>query len=124
MNRFCQDCSAAFEVSAGDLEFYDRISPEINGRVAVIPPPARCPDCRQRRRLLWRNERHLYPDTCDLCGKSILSLYSPDKHQPVYCHECWWSDGWDAAAYGRNFDFSKSFSEQFRALQQDVPRLQ
>src|SRR6185295_14940235 len=41
----------------------------------------------------------------------------------VYCSDCWWSDRWDPLSYGRDFDFSRPFFDQFRELQDVVPRL-
>jgi hypothetical protein len=41
---------------------------------------------------------------------------------PVYCHECWWSDKWDSLKFGKEYDFSKNFFEQFAELQREVPR--
>ncbi len=78
---------------------------------------------RHRRRLAYRNERTLYQDVCDLCKKNIISLYSPDKNATVYCQTCWWGDGWDARSYSQDYDFSKPFFEQFKELQDRVPRL-
>ncbi|MFH0769860.1 MAG: hypothetical protein V1926_00610 [Candidatus Peregrinibacteria bacterium] len=123
MTQTCRQCSAPFEVTPADLAFLAKISPVFCGKKFTIPPPTLCPDCRQQRRLLWRNERNLYRRTCDLCKKSIISQYSPDKPFTVYCTECWWSDKWDPMSFGRDFDFSKPFFEQFRSLQVKVPRL-
>ncbi len=41
----------------------------------------------------------------------------------MYCNECWWGDGWDPAAYGVDFDFTRPFFEQFHELQLQVPRM-
>ena len=70
-----------------------------------------------------RNERTLYRRNCDLCGKSTVTIYSANKPYKVYCHECWWGDDWDFASYGRDFDFSRPFFEQFSELQKEVPRI-
>lgn len=76
-----------------------------------------------RRRASFRNERSLYVRTCNLCKKSIVSIFSPDKTYPVYCIDCWWSDRWDSMQYGRAFDFNSSFSEQWGKLFDAVPKL-
>ena len=52
----------------------------------------------------------------------MISLYSEDKPVTVYCHDCWWKENWDADDYGREFDFSRPFFEQFQELQLAVPR--
>lgn len=76
-----------------------------------------------QRRMTFRNERVLYKDVCDLCKKSMLSMYSLDKPFTVYCKDCWYGDGWDPFQYGRDYDFNKSFFEQFHNLLKGVPRL-
>ena len=70
-----------------------------------------------------RNEWGLYHRKCDLTGKQIISMFSPDKPYTVYDQSDWWSDAYDPLAYGRDFDFSKPFFEQFRALNLAVPKL-
>lgn len=122
LTQSCKTCKKSFTVTDEDLAFYDRVSPICSGEKVQIPPPTCCPDCRQQRRLPFRNERKLYSDQCDLCKKNIVSLYSPDKPYLVYCLSCCWSDTWDARTYGRDFDFSRSFFEQFKELQLQVPR--
>ena len=52
-----------------------------------------------------------------------MTIYSANKPYKVYCHECWWGDDWDFASYGRDFDFSRPFFEQFSELQKEVPRI-
>ena len=67
---------------------------------------------------------HEYKRTyCDFCKRKIISLYSPDNKQVIYCNKCWWSDEWDPKAYARDFDFTKPFFEQFVELRQEVPTL-
>lgn len=110
----CQSCKNQFLIETEDFNFYERIK---------VPPPKWCPDCRQQRRYSWRNERVLYRRNCDLCGKSTVTIYSPNKPYKVFCPPCWWSDKWNAADYARDFDFSKPFFEQWQELQLQVPRI-
>lgn len=106
-----------------DLALLDKLSPVFAGKKFSIPPPSLCPDCRQQRRLLWRNERSLYRRLCDRCKKSIVSMYPASAPFPVYCTECWWSDGWDPRSFGRDVDFARPFFPQVKELQNVVPRL-
>lgn len=69
-----------------------------------------------------RNEWKLYPRKCDATGEAILSAYSSDAPFPVYKNSVWWGDTWDATKYGRDFDFSRPFFDQFYELIQVVPR--
>lgn len=119
--KTCQHCSASFPITDKDMEFYEKVSPVFSGKKYSIPTPTLCPDCRQQRRLSFRNERKLYKRKCDATGRDIISIYSPDKPFKVYHQDFWWSDKWDAMEYGRDFDFSKSFFEQFQELNHTVP---
>jgi len=123
MFKQCKNCQQSFEIIDEDLKFYEKVSPEFCGKKYLIPAPSLCPECRQQRRLTFRNERKLYKRKCDLCKKDIISIYSPDKKYIVYCPDCWWSDKWNDLEYGKNYDFNKSFFEQFNKLMLSVPRL-
>ncbi len=87
----------------------------------MIPAPKLCPDCRQQRRLSWRNERSLYKRKCDATGKDIVSIYSPDKPHTIYNQEFWWSDNWDALDHGINYDENAGFFSQFSHLLHQTP---
>jgi hypothetical protein len=127
----CKKCNSKFDITDKDLEFYDKISPvflspdstESGLKKFQIPTPNFCPDCRQQRRLSFRNERSLYRRKSDGTGKDIISMYSPDKNVKVYENSYWWSDNWDAISYGRDFNFDKTFFEQFDELLKEVPKI-
>ena len=113
-SKICQNCKKDFTIDSEDFNFYKKIK---------VSAPTLCPLCRQQRRYAWRNERNLYRRNCDLCQKSMVTIYSPNKPYKVYCHACWWGDGWDSISFGRDFDFSRPFFEQFAELQREVPRM-
>ena len=110
----CQNCKKDFIIEPDDFSFYEKIK---------VPPPTFCPECRYIRRLLDRNEYNLYKRKCDATGKTIISIYRPDVPFPVYEQEYWKSDAWDALQYGRDFDFARSFFEQYEELRRVVPHL-
>ncbi len=114
MNKTCQNCKAEFRIEPDDFVFYKKIN---------VPEPTLCPDCRQQRRLAIRNERVFYNRTCDSCKKQTIAYHPPDRKQVVYCPECWYSDKWNPFDYGRDFDFTRPFFDQFRELYQVVPTL-
>ncbi len=87
--RNCKNCQKDFTIEEEDFNFYERIK---------VPAPSWCPECRQFRRYAWRNERTLYRRNCDLCQKSTVTIYSPNKPYKVYCNECWWGDDWDSSS--------------------------
>jgi hypothetical protein len=66
--RQCQNCKQQFTIEPDDLSFYHKMG---------VPAPNLCPDCRIKRKLLFRNELTLYKRKCDLCGRSIVSMYDP-----------------------------------------------
>ena len=120
--KICTHCGAPFDVTDTDLEFYKKVSPVFGGKKYQIPTPTFCPDCRQQRRLAFRNRRKLYKRTCDLTGDSILSQFSPNARVPVFRAREWESDAFDAGDYARNFDFSDTFFKQFEVLFWTVPQ--
>ncbi len=121
--KACQHCSSQFEIKDKDLQFYDKISPIFNGVKYQIPEPKLCPLCRQQRRLVFRNESNLYKRNCSMCSKNMVSIYPENSEFPVYCQECYWSDKCDAMDHATDFDFSKTFAENFNELQKKVPRV-
>ncbi len=123
MQKTCAQCSAPFEITSEDLQFYADVSPVVGGTRLDIPAPEQCPDCRCQQRLLFRNDMILYHRKSDLSGKQIVSIYAPDKPYIVYDQDEWWSDRWDECSFGRPFDFSKTFTEQFAALNRAVPHM-
>lgn len=119
----CKKCWASFSITDKDLEFYDRISPVFNWKKYLIPSPTFCPWCRKIRRLSFRNERKLYKINSHISWKPIISCYHPDSWYKVLSWEEFWSDSWDWMDFGRDFDFSRWFFEQFGELMKEVPRM-
>jgi hypothetical protein len=56
-----------------------------------------------------------------MCGEQVVSLYHKDTPRVVYCLPCWWSDKWDGLDYGREYDPSRSFFEQYFELLKELP---
>lgn len=110
----CAKCSIDFEITSQDQVFYDKIK---------VPEPSLCHQCRNQHRMSFRNERNLYQRNCDSCKKQFLSIYEAKRSFPVYCHDCWWSDQWDALQFGQAYDENRSFFEQAKDLFNKVPHL-
>ncbi len=117
----CIYCDSSFDITDRDLEFYDKISPVFAWKKYQIPTPTLCPDCRQQRRLSFRNERKLYKGKCISTWKEIISIYSPDKELKNYETKVWWSDKWDTMDYWVEFDFNITFFEQYKKLLITIP---
>ena len=111
--KSCKSCSQNFTIEDLDKAFYTKIK---------VPEPTHCPECRLQRRIVFRNERNLFRRQCDLCKNQIVSTFDADTPFQVYCPDCWWSDKWDTEKYGRDFDFSRPFFEQFEDLMRVVPK--
>ena len=121
MVNSCNSCGNQFEVSQEDLALLDKFAPVHKSKKYSIPSPVDCPDCRQIRRMSFRNEQKLYHRTCDITGKTIISIFSPDSPYKVCDKEVWYSDQFEAKEYGQNYDFDKPFFEQFKQLSLRVP---
>ncbi|PID70079.1 hypothetical protein CSB37_03655 [bacterium DOLZORAL124_38_8] len=145
IERTCRQSGEKFEITKTDLKFYAKmgvitaeqleklaslpVDESVSVREEKIPQellvglPTLCESERQRRRMCWRNERKLYQRKCDGTGKTMVSVYDDKTSFPVYSQDYWWSDNWDATDYGKDFDFSKPFFEQFQSLLQTVPQI-
>ncbi len=112
--KTCQNCKKEFTIEPDDFAFYEKIK---------VPAPTFCPECRQIRRMVFRNERTLYKRKCEAPGHSeeTFSVFSPDNPQKVYCHKAWWGDSWDGITFGRDYDFKKPFFSQIQELWREVP---
>ena len=73
--RKCKKCKEEFILDQDDFGFYEKMN---------VPVPKICPDCRFKMRAIWRNERTLYNRTCNLCSRSIISMYNPNSPYTVY----------------------------------------
>lgn len=110
----CKACKNNFEITQKDQAFYDKMK---------VPGPTLCPECRNQRRMSFRNERNLYQRKCDLCSKTFISIYEANRSFPVYCYDCWWSDKWDALKYAQKYNNGRSFFEQLNELFNKVPHI-
>ena len=110
--RQCQNCEQKFVIEPEDFQFYEKMK---------VPAPTFCPECRLQRRLLFRNDHTLYRRKSDYSDEVIFSMYSKDSPVKVWPREVWLSDALDAMKYGRDYDFSRSFFEQLKELENDVP---
>ena len=112
MQKICKTCDKNFEIDKEDLNFYEKMK---------VPPPTFCFPCRLQRKLVFRNERGLYNAICDLCKKSTLSIIPNNKSNLVYCVSCWVSESWQAEDFGIDYNFTKTFFQQFNELLHSVP---
>jgi hypothetical protein len=110
--RICQNCKGNFIIEPDDFGFYEQMK---------VPPPTWCPKCRRLRRFAWTGYHILYKRPCAWTGEQCISIYHPDSPYTTYKQEIWWSDKWDPKTYGKDYDFSRSFFEQYDELLKSVP---
>src|SRR3989344_6684657 len=111
-NKICQNCQKDFTIEPDDFGFYEKIK---------VPPPTFCPECRFQRRMSWRNDWHLFKKKEERNGEQIFSFLPQESPAKIYDRDFWISDSWDPTEYGREYDFSRSFFEQFKELLYSVP---
>ena len=112
--RQCQNCKNDFTIEPDDFGFYEKIK---------VPPPTFCTECRTIRRLCWRNEMSLFKRKCNVPGhdEMLISFIPTDEKVIVYDSKSWWGDGWDPLSYGQEYDFSRTFFEQWKELRDRTP---
>lgn len=76
----CKECGKEFVFSAGEQEFYHEKGFENE--------PARCRDCRNKRKRQGSGERQMFKVTCAECGKETEVPFEPKNDRPVYCRDC------------------------------------
>lgn len=123
ITKVCTLSGKPFTITEAEQQFLENISPVFNGKKYLIPLPTLCPEERRRRRLSWRNDRNLYRRKCNLTGKDVVSIYNSGVPMSIYSIDAWWGDDWDAKSYGRDFDFTRPFFDQFKELQNQVPHV-
>ncbi|MFH1769308.1 MAG: hypothetical protein ABH833_01425 [Parcubacteria group bacterium] len=111
--KTCQNCKKDFIIEPDDFGFYEQME---------VPAPTWCPRCRLLRRLAPFGYRILYKGKCAFTDEDVITFYHPESGYKLYKQEIWHSDKWDPRDYGRNYDFEKSFFEQFADLMKEVPK--
>lgn len=93
--RICRVSGSEFPIFQSEIDFLAKISPTFAGIRFDIPLPTLCPQERERRRWMHRNERHYYRTICAFTGEPTVSLFTPDKPRKVYKNKIRFSDKWD-----------------------------
>ncbi|MEG0999134.1 MAG: zinc-ribbon domain containing protein [Clostridiales bacterium] len=79
----CKECGEEFTFSASEQEFY--------AEKGFQNEPARCSECRQKRRRQKNDgggEREMFNVVCDQCGVETQVPFRPTNGRPIYCREC------------------------------------
>jgi len=110
--KSCQNCKNDFTIEPDDFSFYEKMK---------VPAPTWCPNCRYKRRIIWRNVWHLFRGKDAITGKEIFTGIPPQTDFILYEQPYWNSDNWDSLDYGREYDFSLPFFTQLSNLFHNVP---
>ena len=76
----CEKSNRPFRITSSELEFYQRMK---------LPLPNLHPLLRMEQRLNLVKNGKKYKTICAKCKKEILSAYSPDRPEIVYCETCY-----------------------------------
>ncbi len=110
--KICQNCKNDFVIDQADFNFYEKMK---------VPPPTFCYLCRAQRRFSFRNEHKLFRVKDAFTGKDIFSLFPEKSGKKIVTQDEWLSDSWEGLDYGMEYNFSKTFFEQFFELERKVP---
>ncbi|MBI4652771.1 hypothetical protein HY750_00765 [Candidatus Kuenenbacteria bacterium] len=51
----------------------------------------------------------------------IFTVFGNSSLRKIYERDIWWSDKWNPMDYGRNYDFTKPFFQQFKEMLLEIP---
>jgi len=92
MQKICKQCSGSYELLDSDIDLYKKVSPVFDGKKYEFPSPEICPDCRFISKGIFRNEHNYYRTKSSMSGKSLISVYAPDRPYKVYSYDEWWGE--------------------------------
>ena len=113
MTLTCTDCNQSFTFTSGEQEFH--------AQKGFSNRPSRCPSCRAARKASGGGgggrsgggggfggggfgggggSRQMHPATCAQCGKETEVPFVPSGNRPVYCRDCFSSQGGGGSSRG------------------------
>ncbi|RJQ28432.1 hypothetical protein C4571_03610 [Candidatus Parcubacteria bacterium] len=110
--KTCTTCDARFIIESEDVAILKQLD---------IPHPGECTFCVWQRLLAFWVFGKFRKTKSALSGKTIITTFGEGVRFPIYDRTEWVSDAWDPLTYGRDYDFSRSFFEQFKELRDAVP---
>ena len=113
MQKMCAYCDTAFEITDREKTMY--------GKVGIVIPDI-CVSCRWRQHMAFWPFGKFRTGNSDLSGEKFITVLPEHARYPIYTAKEWWSDAWDAMDYGQDYDPDRPFFDQFKELQEKVPR--
>ncbi|MBI4600130.1 hypothetical protein HY732_04410 [Candidatus Uhrbacteria bacterium] len=111
--HICPISELSFEITDTERELYGMFD---------LPVSDMHPFLRFVMRFAHGNNWSLYWTTEMRTGKKILTCYDPKEFPKIVEHGYWMSNEFDAREYGRAFDFSRPFFEQYFEMVAEIPR--
>jgi hypothetical protein len=120
--KMCVQCNENFVIGDDEQEFLKQMAFKVGEQLIDVPLPTHCPICRLQRRLSFRNQIYV-SRVRSLNGEMLFSQFIGTPQFPVITNKAWWDeDGWSPEQYGQEYDFNRTFFEQWHELSKKVPR--
>ncbi len=125
--RICRITGREFSIQEREADFLERVraANPLIGSAAPLSTmlPTITPTEFVRRVAVYGNLLHLFWAKSAISGKPTLSRFNPQRGLPVVTPDEFWSDQVDNRNFGRAYDFSRPFFEQFFELFQTAYNL-
>ena len=112
LTKKCVSCTKEFVLTSDDCEFLQSMD---------VPFSDECHLCVWKHLLSFWVFGKFRKTKSALSGDSIITTFSEAAPFPLYTREEWVSDSWDPIDYGRPYDPTRPFFEQFEELMKVVP---
>ena len=76
----CVSCERNYKINDQELLFYRKMN---------LPIPRKCFYCRHKDRIVLRGPYQFWKRNCDLCKNEIMTNFSPDRKEIIYCESCY-----------------------------------
>lgn len=76
----CITCERNYKITEQELLFYRKMN---------LPIPRQCFYCRHHDRIKRRGPYKFWERSCEHCGKDIMTNYSPERPEIIYCEKCY-----------------------------------
>jgi len=113
LTKVCGDCKNEFEINSGDLILYEKVGLKL---------PEICFFCRMKHYLAFFTFGKFRKTFSDFSHEDLITVLPNTPRYPIYKSKEWWSDGWDPLSHGMDYDPGRPFFEQFKELQEKIPR--
>lgn len=76
----CAECQSNYRILKQELDFYRQMN---------LPLPNFCWNCRHAKRVGMRNEWNLFTRGCNGCGAKLVTTFSSEREEAVFCDNCY-----------------------------------